>query len=332
MKGVQRLWWVLLLAVVVTATQFASAGPSLTRVTFRLNWLTGGVHTGFFVALDKGYYAREGLDVQILEGRGSGTTVRLIGGKSDDIGLADAGSAVIGIAQGIPIKVIAELFQINAFAVVAMADSGISKPKDLEGKRVGVTPGDALSQLWPAVIGANRVDADKITLVAMDPAAKMPALILKQVDAFLGGADDQAVTLRQRGFNVVVLRFSDFGVPTIGLSILAHNDSIRDRPQVLRGFIRASARGWDETRSRPDEGVRIHLKYFPNLDAKVTREQLDVAISSLFSARSAELLRATDEDWRDHVVLLARYMGVTGQFGPRHYYTRDAMPEMLPRK
>lgn len=329
-----RVWTGLVLAVVALTGLLAAAhaGPGLTRATFRLNWLTGGVHTGFYVALDRGYYAREGLDVQVLEGRGSGTTVRLIGSKSDDIGLADAGSAVIGAAQGIPVKVVAELFQVNAFAVIAMADSGIKRPKDLEGKRVGVTPGDALSQLWPALVGANGIDADRVTLVSMDPAAKMPALIQKQVDAFLGGADDQAVTLRQRGFNVAVLRFSEFGVPTIGLSIVAHPDTVRDRPGMLRGFIRASARGWDEARKRPDESVRIHLKYFPNLDFKVTRDQLDVAISSLFSAKSSELFKATDEDWRNHVVLLARYMGLTGQFGPRYYYTREVMPESLPPK
>jgi len=329
-------WWrtaaglIVSVLVLTLLVQGGSAQAQLTPVTFRLNFIAVGLHAPFYLGLDRGYYRQEGIDLTIGEGTGSGTTVRLVGNKSDLFGFTDAGTAIIGIAQGIPIKVIAPVYQINAFAVLAAADSGITKPKDLENRRVGSTPGDAFDALWPAVAGANSIDASKVHIVAVDSAAKIPALLNKQVDAILGGADDQAATLKAQGMKLTVLRFADYGVSTIGLSIIANTDTLKTRPALVRAFLRATVRSWDVARKDQNAAITIERKYIPTLNDAVAHEQLAVAVSSLFAKDSNTLLRATDQDWLDTVVLLARYMGVPGQYSARYYYDQSFLPANLP--
>ncbi|MDQ7820532.1 MAG: ABC transporter substrate-binding protein [Armatimonadota bacterium] len=321
---------VVMVAALVVGLVASSGAQALTPVSFRLNFVAVGLHAPFYLGLDRGFYRDVGIDLRIGEGTGSATTVRLVGNRSDVFGFADAGTTIIGIAQGIPVKIIAPVYQMNAFAIIAAPDAGIAKPKDLEGKRVGVTPGDALSALWPALVGANNIDESKVRLVAMDPAAKVPAILNKQVEAILGGADDQAVTLRQRGMPVVVLRFADYGVSTIGLSIIAHQDTLAAQPDLVRRFLRATVRSWDVARRNPDVAVAVQKRYIPALNEAIARDQLAVAISSLFSKSSNELMKATDKDWLDTVVLLARYMGLTGRYGPKYYYDQSFLPDSLP--
>ena len=171
-------WWRTLAGLVGVVlvlgllAQGGSAAGQLTPVSFRLNFIAVGLHAPFYLGLDRGFYRQEGIDLTIGEGTGSGTTVRLVGDKSDLFGFTDAGTAIIGIAQGIPVKVIAPVYEINAFAVLTAADSGITKPKDLENRRVGSTPGDAFDALWPALVGANAIDASKVHIVAVDSAAR----------------------------------------------------------------------------------------------------------------------------------------------------------------
>lgn len=316
--------------VVGLAVSGGSAQGQLTPVSFRLNYIAVGLHAPFYFGLDRGFYRQEGIDLKIGEGTGSGTTVRLVGNKSDLFGFTDAGTAITGIAQGIPVKLIAPVYEINGFAVLTAADSGITKPKDLENRRVGSTPGDAFDTLWPAMVAANGIDASKVHIVAVDAAAKIPALLNKQVDAVLGGADDQAATLKAQGMKLTVLRFADFGVPTIGLSIIAHTDTLKNRPGLVRAFLRATIRSWDAARRDPDTAIAIERKYIPTLNDRVAHEQLAVAVASLFSKDSTTMLRATDKDWLDTVVLLARYMGLTGQYSARYYYDQSFLPATLP--
>lgn len=327
MKKSVALGLVLLLLV-----GFVGVVQAADKVTLRLNWYAHGIHAPFYVALDKGWYKDAGLDVQILEGNGSGTTVKLVGNKSDTFGFADAGTAIVAISQGVPVKVISPIYQINGFAVIALADSGIKTPKDLEGKKLGVTPGDALSQLFPAFVSANGIDDSRITYVSMDSNAKPLALMNRQVDAILGGADDQAITIRNKGFAVTEMRFGHYGVPTIGLSLLAHDDTLKEKPDVAKRFMEATLRGWDFARKNPLEAIRIEKKYVPTLDENSGLIELNVAISCLFSKDSNTLGRATDADWQKTIDLMVKYRGLSDKLPASAYYTNSALPDSLPTK
>ncbi|NPV54468.1 MAG: ABC transporter substrate-binding protein [Firmicutes bacterium] len=318
-----------LLLVLATMTAGTLAAE---KVSFRLNWVGQGSHAPFFLALENGYFAQNGLKVEILEGSGSATTVKLIGNKSNDFGWADAGTTILAAARGVPIKTISALFQSSSFAVITGKDSGITQPKDLEGKRVAMTSGDALSQLFPAFAKANNIDINKVQLTHVDAPAKVGALMENRVDAILGGADDQPLTLAAKGFPVRVLRFADFGTNTIGMSIIAHEDTLRQRPQVVRGFLDAVIKGWDAARKNPDAAIAAILKHIPEGNPEVMKNQLMAAFTFLFSPTSNTLGKATAKDWENTIKLLSEYRGLPAGKPATAYYTNEFLPNVLPGK
>ncbi len=323
---------VLLFCLVMVVVTIAPNVMSAEKVTLRLNYVAAGLHAPFYMALKKGYYAKQNLNVDIVEGTGSATTVKLIGNRSDTFGFTDSGTAIVAITQGMPVRIISPIYQINAFAVVTLAENKIDSPKDLEGKRLGITQGDALSQLFPAFVVANGLNEKKINYISMDANAKSMALMNGQIDAILGGEDDQAVLLRQKGLNVKVLRFSDYGVPTIGLSLIANDETIKKNPGQVRRFLAATLQGWNEARKNMKSAIAIEKQYIPTLEESSALEGLKVAVSCLFSKNSNELGKATEADWVNTVDLMVKYRGLDSKFKPSDFYTDETLPSKLPNK
>src|SRR5216110_3156159 len=156
------------LIVAFVALAAASAAFAQDKVSLRLNWYLGGLHVPFYYGKDKGYYAAEGIDLTINEGRGSANTVQVVAAGSDTFGLADSSSVVLTASKGADVKSVMSLLNTTGFSVVSLAEAGIKTPKDLEGKKVAVTAGDPLRQLLEAVCKANNVDCAKIGMVQVD--------------------------------------------------------------------------------------------------------------------------------------------------------------------
>ena len=228
-------------ALAAPAILAGRAGAQAMAASVRLNWYLGGSHGAYVLGKERGFYAEEGINLTINEGRGSVRSVQLIGSREDDFAMADAGSLMLGASRGIPARAVMTVVGVSSFCVVARKDSGISSIKDLEGKRLAVTAGDALTALWPAVVAANRLNGNSIRLVMMDAAAKVPAVLEKNVDAVLGGISDQPNLMRQRNVEPVVIPFYDVGVNTIGMSIIAHPDTIAQKLETPTTVITARA-------------------------------------------------------------------------------------------
>src|SRR5215216_4386277 len=170
------------LAALALLVSFAQTSLAADAVSFRLNWYLGGLHVPFYYGKEKGYYAAEGIDLTINEGRGSANTVQVVAAGSDTFGLADSSSVIATAAKGADIKSVMSLLNSTGFSVVSLASTGIKTPKDLEGKRLAVSPGDPLGQLFRALAAHNKLDMSKISLVQVDPAAKVVAVLEKRVD------------------------------------------------------------------------------------------------------------------------------------------------------
>ncbi|MFR8169691.1 MAG: ABC transporter substrate-binding protein [Marvinbryantia sp.] len=305
---------------------------ALTPVSFRLNYTAAGLHVPFYYALEKGYYEEVGLDVTIGEGTGSGTTAKLVGTGEDDLGLVDSASVASAVAQDIPIKIVCPVYAVNGFAAITLADSGIAVPKDLEDKKVGITTGDAPSNLFAALEAANEIDDSKISYVTMDSNAKVTSLINGDVDAILGGADDQAITLQNMGKEVNVIRYSDNGAATVGLSIVASDSMIEENGETVEKFISASMKAWNECREDSAEAVEIFMQKFPTLDQAVVEGSLSVALDSLFAEDSETLGDVSEEDWNACRDLLVNYLGVDESIQAEDIYTYACLPEDLPAR
>src|ERR671936_110482 len=142
-----------LAAVVVAVLVVAAAGSSVAqpaqKLVFALNWFAVGDHAAYWVALDKGYYKSRGLDVELQNSKGSGDSIAKVDTGRADIGLADAVVVIPRVAQGAKIKIVGAVFDLTPLNIWTRKDTGITKPKDLEGKLLAAPPGDAQRQLFP---------------------------------------------------------------------------------------------------------------------------------------------------------------------------------------
>ena len=292
-------------ALVALAPGFATAADA---VSFRLNWYLGGLHVPFYYGKDKGYYAAEGIDLTINEGRGSANTVQVVAAGSDTFGLADSSSVIATAAKGADIKSVMSLLNSTGYSVVSLAETGIKTPKDLEGKRLAVSPGDPLGQLFQALAARNKLDMSKITLVQVDPAAKVVAVLEKRADGLLGGADDQFFLIKQRGLKPAALRYADNGANIVGMTIVTQGDTIKNKPDLVRRFVRATVKSWEEAKKNPGAAVDAALKAKPDLDRQSTLEQLMVDIDLLDSPNSKGRIGwGAQADWDQTIDLLRKY-------------------------
>ena len=312
---------ILAAAVAVIAAPFAHADD---KVSLRLNWYLGGLHVPFYYGKERGFYSAEGIDLTINEGRGSANTVQVVAAGSDTFGLADSSSVILTASKGADVKSVMSLLNSTGFAVISLASAGIRSPKDLEGKRLAVSPGDPLGQLFQALAAVNKLDMSKISLVQVDPAAKVVSVLEKRADALLGGADDQFFLIKQRGIEPAALRFADHGANIVGMTILTKGEVIKAKPDLVRRFVRATARSWEESKKNPGAAVDAALKVKSDLNRQSTLEQLIVDIELLDSKNSKGRIGwGAQADWDQTLNLLKQYRGLETSQPWTTFHTND---------
>ena len=319
-----------LATLVVPMTTAAMTRPAAAQepVSLRLNWYLGGLHVPFYYGKDRGFFKDEGIDLTINEGRGSANTVQVVAAGSDTFGMADS-SSVIGLAaKGAEVKSVMSLLNSTGFAVVSLASSGIRTPKDLEGKSLAVSPGDPLGQLFRALAASNKLDMSKINFVQVDPAAKVVTVLEKRTDALLGGADDQFFLIKYKGQEPHALRFADHGANIVGMTIVAKADTIRSKPEMVRKFIKASIRSWEDAKKNPGAAVDAALKVKPDLNRQSTLDQLMVDIELLDSPNSKGRVGwGSQQDWEQTLALLKQYRDLETKESWTAFHTNEFLPQ-----
>lgn len=316
------------LAVAAFAALVAQPAWSMDQVSLRLNWYLGGLHTPFYLGKDRGYYKDEGIDLTINEGRGSANTVQVTAAGSDTFGLADSSSLMLLAAKGAPVKAVMSLLNTSGFGVISLEENGIKAAKDLEGKRLAITAGDALTQLFPAVVKYNKLDMSKIKLVQVDPAGKVVSLLEHRVDALLGGLDDQYFLVKAKGFHPSALAFSQNGANTIGMVILAQDSTIKDKADMVRRFVKATIRSWEAAKKDPDAAVAAALKVKPDLNRESTKEQLlkDISFLESDATKGHPVGWGAPTDWETTKKLLAEYRDLKTDKPASFFYTDEFVP------
>jgi NitT/TauT family transport system substrate-binding protein len=150
-------------------------------ITIRLDFIVGGNHAPWFVAWEKGFYAKRGLNVTIQPGTGSADTIRTIASGGADVGFANVSTAIVGRSRGTPIVSVAQLGYV-AVTVLWREDSDIRTLKDLEGKSWAISPGQAQWFLLPALARINNVDFKSIKIEETAPPLQPAALLAKKAD------------------------------------------------------------------------------------------------------------------------------------------------------
>jgi NitT/TauT family transport system substrate-binding protein len=304
-------------------------------VSFRLDWTLSGYHLPFYWAKEKGYYAAENLDVEIKEGAGSGKTVALMAGQQDDVGLADFMFMSVGAAKGMKIKGIFGEVQDGAWAVVSHADTPIKKPEDLIGKTVATTADH--KAMLDLLLAINKIPADKVTIQVTSPATRNTVFVNGQVDSFIsvviGSPLDLVVRAQQgKGKAVYFMPFADFGIAPMGQGIVAHDRTIAEKPDMLRRFVRASARALDDV-AKPEhveEAVSVAMRLSGARDERRDSVKLQwlETVPRLRTRNTAGHPYGwmSEKDWAVSVDILMKTGQLDKPIAPQGLYTNDFVP------
>lgn len=316
---------VLLSGALIGSALAQNSSTTLTPVTFRMNWKFTGPHAAYFLGQSLGYYAEEGIDLILREGNGSSNTALLVANGSDMFGLSDAAALLPALSEGLPIVAVGMASPRTSLAVVARKDSGITSLKDLEGRRLVVTAGDSLTQIWPAVVARNGLDSGAIQLVYVDASAKVPLLLENRAEALLGSSSDQNFLLEAQGVPTVTLDFADNGVNVANLAIWVRRDLLESQPDLVRRFLRATQRSLEALPSNLEVAAEAVVAATPELDSTVALNQTRAYSLQLASPNCPDLpvLLNCPADWDQTVDIMTEYQGLKMVAPVTDYYTNE---------
>lgn len=256
-----------------------------TKVNFAIDWKFEGPAAPFTVALDKGYYADEGLDVSIDSGSGSSQTIPRIATGNYDLGSGDL-SALVKFKDQNPdaaVQSVMVLYDAPAYSIVSLAGSGIdpSDPKSLEGHRLGAPPPDSAFAQWPGFVKINDIDESAVTIESIGFPVREPMLAAGEVDGIFGFSFSSFLNLKSKGVpagDIRVMLMSDHGLALYGNMVIANTDFAREHPEAVKGFIRATIRGLKETIADPQAAIASITSRNDVAREEVEVERLEMAL------------------------------------------------------
>jgi NitT/TauT family transport system substrate-binding protein len=249
------------------------------RMRFILNFRQDGGVAGYLLAITRGHFREEGLEVTIDGSSGSGDAVTRVASGAYQMGAADLATLVEFYTrnpQSSPVFV-ASLHDSSPQAIISLAHSNIARPQDLVGKRIGQGPADATSRMFPAFCRINNVDMASMTRQQVTPALRDQMLLTRQVDAVTGFNFTVFFNLKANGVNPDTIRmmsFADFGMDLPGNGVIAARSYIQDKPDAVRRFLAATTRCWHEVMADPQRAAAELKRQFPLLDEQIEMERI----------------------------------------------------------
>jgi ABC-type nitrate/sulfonate/bicarbonate transport system substrate-binding protein len=236
----------------------AGGGKSLTPANYQLAWIKNFEFVGSYIATEKGYYKDEGLDVNLVAG---GTTTNFeteVVSKKAFVATSYAELTGAAVSEGAPVVIIGTIYQKSPYAIISRADAPIKAPKDMVGRKIGLNA--STQSAFDTFCAINKIDPKscKQVPVEVDPAP----LASGEVDGWLGYVMDEPSTLRSRGVAVDTLSFSDFGFYNYASVYVVRRDSLKDKRDEVKAFMRAEIRGWQDAIADPALAAQLTIDTF----------------------------------------------------------------------
>ena len=234
------------------------------------------------MALDKGYYKAEGLDVTMDPGQGSAGAVQRVATGAYQIGFADVNSTIEYNAKnpGKEVLCVFMAYDFAPFGVYALKKSGIKVPKDLEGKKLGAPVFDASFRLFPAFAKMNGIT--KWEHVNLTPQLREQSLVQGTVDFISGHYFSSMLDLKARGVkfdDIVAMRYVDFGIDVYGNGIVVSPEMAKNE-KAVKGFIAATLKGWKDVIADNKLGIAAAKKKDPLIDEALETERLQISLQT----------------------------------------------------
>ena len=230
-------------AALAATSPLVGYGQAARKLTLQAAWVNDAEFMGYFIAIDKGYYKAEGLDVAYLSGGPDVIPETSLLSKKADVALSTVETTIKAITeQKAPLVIIGAQYQKNPVGIVSLASKPLKTPADLVGKTIAVPPVNRLTV--EAMLKLNGIDKSKVKIV---PYAYDPTPLLKgEIDGSLDFTTNVPFTIKSKGQDAVSFLLADFKLPLFNDVVIVTQDTLKTRRKDLVAFLRASRKGWVE--------------------------------------------------------------------------------------
>ena len=265
-------------ATTTAATGVATTGT--TKLTFVLDYTPNTNHTGIYVAIAKGYYADEGLDVEVVQPPEDGADA-LVGAGKAQVGMSyqDTMANYLGTDSPLPVTAVAATIQHNTSGIISRKGDGITRPKGMENERYATWDQDVEKAIIKSVVTTDGGDFSKVQLIPASSSDEVTGLKANEFDCIwcyeawaVQNAKVQDFAYDYFSFRDIDSVF-DYYTPVV----IANNDFLKDQPDVAKAFLRATKKGYEYAEQNADDAAQVLVDAAPEVDpalAKMSQEFL----------------------------------------------------------
>jgi len=269
---------------VLLAAGFATAASAADQVSVQLDYVVRGNHAMFFVAKEKGYFEKQGIDVTaIRRGTGSPNAMRLVGAGNAEFGFGDLPTLAVARSQDVPVVTLVAVNQHSPLGMLSLASKHkLNKPQDLKGLNIGVQPSGSTYVFLKAFLAANGMSLNDVQQSTVNPPYEN-YLLLGRVDTVPGYIDAEVPELEAKAGgpgSLSILQGSDYGYVVYGSGLFTSEKMIAERSDVVQRFVNAYMQAFADVINNPDEAADIIIKanpeYGPKKDVLVKQIEADI--------------------------------------------------------
>jgi NitT/TauT family transport system substrate-binding protein len=270
-----------LIAVVALAahSMIPAAGIAQERdLKFTLDFIPLGRHAPWYVALAKGYYKEEGLNVSIASARGTADSIRSLDSGAADVGFIDIPSLVAAGADNSSIRMVAVNYQLPPYSVFSInPGANITRPQDMVGKEFSAGNASLIPRIHQAFMKQNGLDPSTLKIVNLDPGSLVAALAARRIQSIgLFAMSETAIKRAVQDGEVKHMLLADHGLDIYANGIGVRDDFLAKNPDSVRRFARASLRGWKDALANPEEAAQLQAQMVKTLNPTMIAEELQV--------------------------------------------------------
>ena len=260
------------------------------NISLRLKWINQAQFSGFFIADRKGFYEEKGLNVKIEAGGPNISPIQMVVSGANDFGIVGADQIILAREKGIPIVAIGVIYKETPESLISLKEKNIILPKDLIGKKIAVIYGND-EVLYNSFLSKQKIDRSILKEVPQIP--DVSQLLTNQVDVKMAYEMNDPVLLQIKGKETNIIRFRDYGVDFYADTLFTTENMIKNHPDIVKKFVKASFKGWDYSINNPNETIDEVMDVNPNLNKEA---QLGYLLSSIPIITKNEKLGFSDKN------------------------------------
>jgi NitT/TauT family transport system substrate-binding protein len=304
------------------------------KLDFILNWVPGGDHAPYYYAKKLGWYAKEGIDLNLEPGKGSALATQKVGAGANPIGLADMGGVLVAKSKGADTVAVINVYANSPQGLYWLKSSGIKSIKDFPGKKIGNPAADGARTMWPALAKANGIDPKSVTWVNIDANAKLSALKSRAIDITTSFYNIHHIFQRELGADMGFLAWRDVGLNPYGNSVIVNEAFLAKNKPMIGKFVRVTQRAFAACvkESKPCVQALIDANGALSFDNELVNWQLVEVLMSDRISQTVALGWHDDARMKADYELVRDYIGIDKPFDVKSTYTNEFLDKSIKMK